>query len=187
MTSIASRSEKRPAIFIACDGVITERTGEPPSHQWIPGAIEGLGVLARLHAPVILLAQEPASVREMLGALPLRRSLHVVRARTPLASGVFTQKAAHMAATRHIVNAARRLGIDLSSSVVIGDSWTVTTAALELGCQPVMVMTGQGRQQLILPQLAHIRAATWFASDLATAALSIETLFSQSAVDQPVA
>jgi D-glycero-D-manno-heptose 1,7-bisphosphate phosphatase len=46
-----------------------------------------------------------------------------------------------------LVAAARRLNIDLTRSYLVGDAVSDVQAALAVGAQPLMVLTGQGRAQ----------------------------------------
>lgn len=48
-----------------------------------------------------------------------------------------------------LVRAAQEMGIDLSSSWLIGDAWSDMVAARRAGCQRCMVLTGRGRRELI--------------------------------------
>jgi hypothetical protein len=64
--------------------------------------------------------------------------------------------------------------VALASSVLICESWASAHAALASGCQPVLVMTGRGREQLAQPEPDAVRTASWFAADLVAAALAIE-------------
>lgn len=48
-----------------------------------------------------------------------------------------------------LLRAAQEMGIDLSSSWLIGDAWSDMVAARRAGCGRYMVLTGRGRRELL--------------------------------------
>lgn len=197
----------RPAIFVMRYGVICQRDVMAPVRdariELVPGALEGLRLLARLDAPVIVLscysadpvadadvADQPATPRASYRQL--RTMLHAHGARV---DGIRSYSIApqdgvqceRKALVRLLQRAARLYTVDLTSSVLISDSWTDLQAAAEVGCQPALVMTGRGREQIMLPQLAPIRSRTWYVADLAGAALTVDAYLDGSLHAQTVA
>lgn len=198
----------RPGICIMRDGVICQRSAGPlkldEPIELVPGALEGLRLLARLDVPVIVLSchsapgeassapagEPPVSVRD--AHQRLRSTLRSNGARVdgirsyPVATRDGAQRE-RKALVRLLQRAARLYALDLASSVLIGDSWSDMHAAVDAGCQPVLVMTGRGREQIALPQFAATRARAWYAADLAGAALTIDTYFNGLRSTQTVA
>lgn len=188
----------RPGICIVRDGVICQREAGPTRPdkpiELVPGALEGLRLLARLDAPVIVLschsaaaeaplartAEQPLSVRDVHQRL--RSTLRSNGARVdgirsyPVTARDGAQ-GERKALVRLLQRAARLYALDLASSVLIGDSWSDMHAAVDVDCQPVLVMTGRGREQIALPQFAAIRSRVWYGADLAGVALSIDAYF----------
>ena len=201
----------RPGIFVMRDGVICQReeaTTVPATHaELVPGALEGLRLLARLDTPVVVLScHTPSNADATTGALnaltrgPAVQDTHrwlrsTLRSNGARVDGIRSYPVAERdgiqcerrALVRLLQRAARVYTLDLTSSVLVGDSWTNAQAALELACQPVLVMTGRGREQIALPQLAAIRSRTWYVADLAAAALSIDAYRNRSRHTQTVA
>ena len=48
-----------------------------------------------------------------------------------------------------LLQAAERFGLDLSRSYLIGDALSDIAAALAVGCHPILVLTGLGREGLV--------------------------------------
>jgi D-glycero-D-manno-heptose 1,7-bisphosphate phosphatase len=180
----------RPGIFILRDGVLCEREapGQAPNHapSLIPGALEGLRVLARLPARIIVLAPQVAGTHELGPRRALIEAHHQLRSslrahgaridaiRSFLAGPAAGRGGEARELARLLQRAARLYTVELPTSVVVCDSWAGVEAALAVGCQPVLVMTGRGREQLGLPCAAGMRARTWYTTDLAGAALGVE-------------
>jgi D-glycero-D-manno-heptose 1,7-bisphosphate phosphatase len=55
-----------------------------------------------------------------------------------------------------LVELARRHGVDLAASIIVGDAVSDLEAAAAAGCRAILVLTGRGREQLALA-----RAAGW--------------------------
>lgn len=196
----------RPGIFVMRNGVICQRDDVAPKRgahvELVPGALEGLRLLARLGAPMIVLSchgeQTFAAGATQPSSAPrdshrqLRNTLRTHGARVdgirsyPIMPQDGTQ-CERKALVRLLQRAARLYTIDLTSSVLIGDSWTDVQAATDVGCQPVLVMTGRGREQITVPQLASIRSRTWYVADLAGAALSVDAYLDSALGTQTVA
>lgn len=178
MTS-SVKSPSRPgqsAIFIAIKGVVwdrqelAERTLSETNAM--AGAMDGLRLLAQAEAPLYLVALEsdlsatadPCAALARLG-IPTA-GLIICPQRDDIVSR-------RKALAKELRRCARRDAVALDSSLMIGDTWSLAEAALALGCQPVLVMTGRGRSQITQPQTTTIRARTWYAADLALAACTV--------------
>lgn len=171
-----STASRRAAIFIAVEGVIWDRhelAERPPcAGNAMAGALDGLRLLAQADAPIYLVTTERATA---LGANPCA-ALEPLG--IPSAGLVACPRRADAASRRKaLVDAlrrrARRDHLALDASLLIGDTWSLAQLALELSCQPVLVMTGRGRAQIAQPQTTTVRARTWYAADLALAACSV--------------
>lgn len=162
----------RPGIFLMRDGVICQREDEPTTLDQpialVPGALEGLRLLACLDAPVIVLSRHDAAAAASLGHVTGRQLRSTLRTHGARVDGIRSYSMAprdgvqceRKALVRLLHRAARQYMLDLASSVLIGDTWTDMHAAVEVGCQPVLVMTGRGRDQITLPHFASIRSRT---------------------------
>lgn len=195
----------RPGIFVMRDGVICQRdetsTKQDAGIDLLPGALEGLRLFARLDMPVIVLnchhnaagAVGPLGRRQTDDAQRLLRS--TLRTSGARVDGIRSYPMAQVdgwprerkALVQLLHRAARLYTLDLATSVLVGDSWSTVQAAMDVQCQPVLVMTGRGREQITLPQSAALRSHTWYVADLASAALSVDAYFSNPKRDQTVA
>lgn len=209
MTARIPTPQPRPALFVLRDGVLCERAAQPPTcwneHAFLAGALDGLRLLSRLDHPVILLAgttgiagpaEAPANVvaqraaaepQYALRAALRARALRVDAVRSYPAPSAEDRLHGRSALPRVLARAARLYDIDLATSIVICDTWAEAAAALHAGCQPILVMTGAGREQMMLPQPAALRARTWYAADLAMAALTAEATLARPSSAQTVA
>lgn len=164
----------RSAIFIALEGVVWDRRElaerGPLGANALAGALDGLRLLARAAVPLYLVANG----RDVATGDPCAE---LARLGVPVAGLVSCPRCADVvsrrkALTKELRRHARRDGLALASSLFIADTWLLAEAALGLGCQPVLVMTGRGRAQIALPQTTTVRARTWYAADMALAACS---------------
>lgn len=171
-----SAASRRPAIFIAVEGVVWDRheLAERPLGGGVAmaGAMDGLRLLAEADVPIYLVTTERETAR---GADPC---VALARLGVPTAGLIVCPRREDPASRRKAMihelrNHARRDHIALDASLLIGDTWSLAEVALGLGCQPVLVMTGRGRAQIAQPQTTIVRARTWYAADLALAACSV--------------
>lgn len=194
MCSRVPVSPLHPALFVLSEGVLRERTTSPlapvslDEQALLAGALDGLRLLARLDLPVIVLAgmagtlpndSSPSCHDASVSPYQLRaalraRGLHVDAVHSyplPSAEDRLHRRSALPRTLRRI---ARLHAVDLTASVLICDTWADAAIALSAGCQPILVMTGAGREQIEMPQPAILRDRTWYAADLAMAALTAE-------------
>jgi D-glycero-D-manno-heptose 1,7-bisphosphate phosphatase len=183
----------RPAIFVMRDRLICEEQPGCVLSATAPtlafGALEGLRILARLGAPIVLL-MEQARVSHSLAvqqALELRhmRLVENITAQGGRCDGVFAcphwpGEACDCRAPQStlLTTAAQALHLDISRSALICDTWNQAYAALSVRCQPILAMTECGRAEMTLPTWAELRAHTWYAADLIGAALCVEATLS---------
>ncbi len=174
-----------PAVFIVEEAIGSEIQGDLAIHSgdatWPVYACAGLRLLTRLRPlRVVLLTRRPASatcdkVRELPIPQPLVEADGIrvdARCSYPWYPTDQTQSSAALA--RAIRRTGELLGVDLCRSLLISDDWNDMRTALDLDCQPVLLMTGNGWRQMSLSVSAALRARTWYASDLSTAAVSVE-------------
>lgn len=174
---ISTRSQRRPAVFIVRDGVLFER--EDASGQTgndgavLNGVEEGLRALAALEAPLFVLTPQPRRLEDR-GRIEDELARHGARIEANLRYWPASEGAHSGEMLAGILDgAARACALDLDTSVLICDTWADALAGSDAGCQPVMVMTGRGREQMMQPQVASTRSRVWYAADLAMAALSV--------------
>jgi D-glycero-D-manno-heptose 1,7-bisphosphate phosphatase len=181
------------AIFVMRDRLICEEqpgcvlSATPPPLAF--GALEGLNILARLEAPVVLLMEQARvshseAVQQALELRHLRLAEQIV-AQGGRCDGVYACPHwpgeacdCHPPSPTLLTAAAQALHLDLAHSALICDTWNQAYAALSVGCQPILVMTACGRAEMALPTWAELRARTWYAADLVGAALCIEATLS---------
>ncbi|HKV85195.1 MAG TPA: hypothetical protein VJN88_11615 [Ktedonobacterales bacterium] len=164
----------RSAIFIALEGVVWDRRElaerGPLGANALAGALDGLRLLARAEVPLYLVANGRELPRADPCAELARLGVLVAGLITcPHGADVVSRR---KALTKELRRRARQDELALATSLFIGDTWSLAEAALGLGCQPVLVMTGRGRAQIALPQTTTVRARTWYAADMALAACS---------------
>ncbi|HWQ12255.1 MAG TPA: HAD family hydrolase [Roseiflexaceae bacterium] len=171
------------AIFLDRDGVINENRAQHV-REWrefafVPGA---LAALQRLHAaglPVFVVTNQAivgrgvvsaAAVEEiharMLAQVALHGgNIHDVRycPHDPAVSCGCRKPAPGM-----LLELAVRWRVDLRRSYMVGDAWTDIAAGRAVGCRCVLVRTGRGAEQLLLPEL-HQHPADMVAADLSGA------------------
>lgn len=171
----------------------TQSTVTPAPEAYIPGTREGLRLLARQPLPVVVLVDTDTSPAPLANvarqrtdtALPQRapqreRIYEVVHDSVYYyASARGDSRDVSSNEQRHILDQLlRRLadhhGVNLEASVLISDNWADLETGAARGCLPILLMTGQGREQISAPETREMRARTWYAADLVMAALSIE-------------
>jgi D-glycero-D-manno-heptose 1,7-bisphosphate phosphatase len=153
----------RPAVFLDRDGVINRNRSDYvkswAEYEFLPGAQTALQKLDRLHWPVVVVSNQSAIGRGMMARATVddinRRMMEAVRR----AGGRIDEVAycphrpdEHCACRKPqpglLLDAARRLHIDLRQSFLIGDAETDILAAQAAGCHPILVKTGLGEENL---------------------------------------
>ena len=192
--------DERPAIFVLCDGVLSERGSllarRLDDCALLPASMEGLHLLSRLDVPIFAVARQQNVSRDArtraaeraYGArvcAALRQRGARVDAMLLMADPATDRERAHDEMERTLRRAARQHAIDLAASYVICDRWPEARAALSVGCQPLLVMTGRGRAEISWPQTSRVQELTWYAADLMMAALSIDVNLTHAWVVPP--
>ncbi len=176
------------AVFIDRDGVINENR---PDHvkswaefSFLPGALEAVARLARAGLPTFIITNQAIVNR---GLVP-RETVDAINEQMTLEIESRGGRIDAVAYCPHrpeehcfcrkpkpglLLDLARRSGVDLEDSVVIGDALTDMDAALAVGSKPILVMTGRGTDQYALATQSG-RNGFQVASDLQSA---VEMLF----------
>jgi histidinol-phosphate phosphatase family protein len=146
-----------PAVFLDRDGVINRRR---PDHvkgwdefEFLPGVLEALADLKAMGTPVVVVTNQAAVGRGLMSPDDLRgihhRMLRAIDAAGGHVSAVYAclHTPADGCACRKpnpllFQRASVDLGIDLSRSIMVGDSVTDVQAARAAGCRPVFVNDG---------------------------------------------
>lgn len=81
--------------------------------------------------------------------------------------------------------AARDLGITLERSIFVGDALTDVEAARAAGCQPLLVMTGRGRESRAELMRQSV-APPWMADSLSSAVAQIQAAFEGAVFTPPL-
>ncbi|MCX7854494.1 MAG: HAD family hydrolase [Anaerolineae bacterium] len=152
------------AVFIDRDGVIC-RNRKDHVKSWeefvfLPGARDALARLSRSDFLVIVITNQAIINRGIVPAEVVedihRRMVQEVEAAGGRIDRVLCcpHRPDENCGCRKpqpglLLRAAREMGVDLSSSWLIGDAWSDIVAARRAGCGRYLVLTGRGRQELI--------------------------------------
>jgi D-glycero-D-manno-heptose 1,7-bisphosphate phosphatase len=144
----------RPALFLDRDGVINRRRLDHvkswEEFEFLPGVLDALAELRALNAEVVVVTNQSAVGRGLI-SLPQLQAIHQRMLRAVEAAGghisaIYTclHAPADGCACRKpspmlIQRAAVDLGIDLSISIMVGDSATDIQAARAAGVRPVLL------------------------------------------------
>ncbi len=152
------------AVFVDRDGVICRnRNDHVKSWQefvFLPGAIKALVRLTRVNLPIVIITNQavinrgiiPAEVVEDINA----RMVRAIEAAGGRVDGVLycphrpdEQCDCRKPRPGMLLTAAKRWGVDLAQSYLVGDAETDVQAARAVGCRRYLVLTGRGLRQLI--------------------------------------
>jgi D-glycero-D-manno-heptose 1,7-bisphosphate phosphatase len=173
----------RPAVFLDRDGVIIENRDDyvktVAEVRFLPGALGALARLARSDYLVVIATNQAAIGRGVLAREAVDEINAFIRERIESAGGrvdgVYLcphrpedNCACRKPAPGMLLDAARDLGIDLGTSVMIGDALSDVLAAQAAGARPILVLTGLGQQQA-LELAASVPNHTLTVPDLAAA------------------
>ena len=171
-----------PAIFLDRDGVINANRPDYvkswAEFAFLPGSLSALVELACLGWPLVVISNQSAIGRGLLSAETAAaintRLLAEVRAAGGRIDGIYICPhrpdegcACRKPAPGLLLQAAEELGLDLAHSYLVGDAESDILAALRVGAQPVLVLSGRGRAQR--PQLAGLEAKFTVVADLPAA------------------
>jgi D-glycero-D-manno-heptose 1,7-bisphosphate phosphatase len=155
-------SSTQPAVFVDRDGVINEKiaggyvTGWR-SFRFIPGITEALQALSSLGLPVIVVSNQAGVGKGLMGRRALgqvtRRFVTTLRKEGARIDAVYYCPHAPDAGCNCrkprpglLEQAAEDWGVDLSRSVLIGDSQSDLEAAAAAGCRAVIFTADSGEQ-----------------------------------------
>jgi D-glycero-D-manno-heptose 1,7-bisphosphate phosphatase len=152
------------AVFVDRDGVICRnRTDHVKSWEefvFLPGAVEAMVRLARTNMPIVVITNQAVINRGIITADVVEdinaRMVQAIEAAGGRIDDVLycphrpdEQCDCRKPKPGMLLTAAKRWGVDLSQSYLVGDAKTDMQTAQSVGCRSYLVLTGRGRQQLI--------------------------------------
>jgi len=151
-----------PAIFIDRDGVINlnrpDYVKSWEEFSFLPGSLDALRLLGELGWPVVIISNQSAIGRDLVAAETVAMiNTHLVEAVTQSGGridGVYIcpHRPEEGCACRKprpglLQQASCELGLDLARSYLVGDASSDVLAALAVAVQPILVLTGRGKEQ----------------------------------------
>jgi D-glycero-D-manno-heptose 1,7-bisphosphate phosphatase len=155
----------KPAIFLDRDGVINHnRAAHVKSwaeFEFLPGVLQALRRLAQLGWPVVVISNQAAIGRGLVSQEAVNeihcRMIQMVTAAGGHIDAVFycPHRPEDGCLCRKpnpglLLQAADELHLNLARSFLVGDAASDIDAASAVRCQPILVQTGRGREQLLL-------------------------------------
>jgi len=175
------------AVFVDRDGVINRNRSDYVTtleqFQFLPNALAGLALLAETEYAIVVVTNQSAVGQGLLSEATLS-AIHnwmcqCVRAAQGRLDGIYVcphlrtdNCACRKPRPGLLLQAAEALGLELTTSYLIGDSTVDVDAALRVGSQPILVRTGLGvsaQAQLVESDISGYRLA----NDLYDAACQI--------------
>lgn len=169
----------KKAIFLDRDGVIIENVSTYVRSwsdvHFLPGALTALARLAELPLSIVLVTNQSVVGRGLISfdaAVEINRLLvDQICAAGGRIDGVFLCPHAPQAgcACRKpqpglLLQAAKALSLDLPSSIMIGDALSDLEAGRAAGiARNILVLTGRGAQQVLLPEAQRLAPLVRFA------------------------
>jgi D-glycero-D-manno-heptose 1,7-bisphosphate phosphatase len=144
------------------DGVINENVADDYVRSWegfrfLPGALDAIARLTRAGYPIIVVSNQQGIGKGLMDSSAVDaihdRMLAAIRAAGGDVAAVLY--CPHLATDECecrkpkpglLTRAADELGLDLSQSVFVGDAASDVAAARAAGCQPILVLTGRGKE-----------------------------------------
>lgn len=157
------RSSSKPCVFLDRDGVINHDSPDYiksiDEFVQIEGSYEAIARLNQAGRMVIVITNQSAVGRGIIDGSTLERIHERLRQDAEAAGGHITDIlfCPHRPDARctcrkpepgMLLEAAARHGIDLSRSVMVGDSAKDIECGIRAGCKTVLVMSGNGRKAL---------------------------------------
>ncbi len=155
----------RPGIFLDRDGVINHNRSDYvkswAEFEFLPGALEALQLLAQLGHPIIVVSNQSAIGRGIIPHSTVdeihERMVDSIREAGGRIDAILycphhPEKGCACRKPRPglLLDAKRRFDLDLQRSFLVGDAESDILAAQAVGCQPILVRTGRGVEQLRL-------------------------------------
>jgi len=167
----------RSAIFLDRDGVINENRKDYVKSQaefvFLPGVMEPLRQMAQTDLVIVVITNQSAIGRGLISleeAEAINRFMvEEIERLGGRVDGVFycphrPDEDCDCRKPRPglLLRAAQRFRLDLSRSYLVGDALSDIAAGLTVGCKPILVLTGRGKEQLV-----KIRAGEYNGYDVA--------------------
>lgn len=175
------------AIFLDRDGVICENRSDHvkswAEFQFLPGAKESLAALSRTGLPIVVVTNQAIINRGISTAEEVEK-IHRRMVAEVTASGGRIDRVVYCPhrpdeacdcrkpKSGMMLQAAREMDLDLAQSYLVGDAATDIIAGHQVGCRPILVLTGRGLQQLT-PTLQAVGQRVTITHNLMTATLFI--------------
>jgi D-glycero-D-manno-heptose 1,7-bisphosphate phosphatase len=176
----------RRAVFLDRDGVINENRPDYvkslEEFVVLPGVLQALCLLSNTEMSVIVVSNQSAINRGLVNTETVeeinRHMIDLAQSVGGRIDAVFycphrPEEGCDCRKPRPglLMEATRQLGIHLPGSYMVGDTLSDVQAALRVGAQPLMVLTGRGRKQAALlieqglekvPVFKDLREAAWW-------------------------
>ena len=169
---MSKHNGRRPAVFLDRDGVINENRADYVK-SWdelklLPGALDALRALAASPFAVVVVSNQAAVNRGLLSR-PILEDMHqrlqtLVTAAGGQLDAIYycPHRPDETCACRKpqpgmLLEAADSLHLALERSYLVGDAITDLEAAVAVGVQPLLVLTGRGSEHaMLLDQQSHV-------------------------------
>ena len=157
------------AVFLDRDGVINENRSDHvkswAEFRFLPGALEAIARLSKAGVLVFVITNQAiinrgTVSRDIVSEINRRMAQEIERWGGRIeAVACCPHRPEERCLCRKpqpglLLDLARRYGLKLSDTAVVGDALTDIEAGLAAGCQAVLVMSGRGREQLAIATAA---------------------------------
>ena len=153
----------KPAVFLDRDGVINEHRPDYvkswDEFRFLPGVLEALKNLAKSKFRIIVVSNQSIIGRGIVKSRIVEEINNRMKIRIEETGGrvdavyYCPHKPEDYCECRKpkpgmLIQAATEFGIDMNRSYFIGDSISDVEAAYAAGCQPILVLTGLGKEHI---------------------------------------
>lgn len=151
------------AVILDRDGVINENRADHvkswEEFQFLPGAVAAVADLCRAGLRVFIISNQAIINRGIATVATIDDLNHHMVDEIERCGGLIEAVAycphrpdeccgCRKPRPGLLIDVARRFGIDLTKSLVVGDALTDIEAGRAVGCRPILVLSGRGREQL---------------------------------------
>lgn len=177
----ASRQQQRAAVFIDKDGTLVENVpynADPAHLRFMPGACEALAALARAGHPLVIVTNQSGLARGSFTRSQFAQLQAVLEQRLrdeagvelldfvvcPHAPGPRGEAAClcRKPAPGMLLRAARKHGLDLARSWMVGDTLDDVEAGRRAGCRTLLLDSGGETVWRLTPlRWPHVRCTEW--------------------------